>query len=133
MARGSQRRDKHLDFVTSRHIMFGENGAVRMTTRKYPLKRKAQAKIKRPHLIKRKCVPKKVREKVWDKAFGDELKGTCICCGDGINVLNWDCAHITAHKTGGQDAEDNLLPTCRSCNRSMGTENLWDFKARCYP
>jgi 5-methylcytosine-specific restriction endonuclease McrA len=82
---------------------------------------------------KRKAIPKRIRDRVWRNAFGDELKGTCVCCNDVITVLTWECAHINAHKLGGEDAENNLLPTCKSCNRSMGTENLWEFKARCYP
>ena len=34
---------------------------------------------------------------------------------------------------GGKDIASNLHPTCGSCNLSMGTENMNDFKARCYP
>ena len=81
----------------------------------------------------RKSIPKKLRERVWANAFGEDEVGECICCKDVIDLLSWDCAHIVAHKCGGKDEENNLVPTCRSCNRSMGTENLEVFRARCYP
>ncbi len=82
---------------------------------------------------KRRAPPKKIRDKVWKNTFGDALGGKCVCCSAAIDIAHWECAHILASKEGGLDAEDNLLPTCRGCNRSMGTENLWAFKARCYP
>lgn len=82
---------------------------------------------------KRKNVPKKIREKVWSNEFGTSPEGYCVCCKEGITTDTWECAHIIAHDCGGLEEESNLRPTCRSCNRSMGTENLWAFKARCYP
>lgn len=84
-------------------------------------------------LGERKNIPKKIRDKVWVNTFGDEEEGDCNCCHERISESNWECAHIIAHKCGGKDEESNLVPTCRSCNRSMGTENLELFKARCYP
>ena len=86
-----------------------------------------------PEVEPRKKIPKKLREKVWANAFGEEEIGDCVCCARVIDVEHWECAHILAHKCGGKDEERNLVPTCRSCNREMGTENLAVFKARCYP
>jgi hypothetical protein len=80
----------------------------------------------------RKSIPKKIRDRVWSKAFGDDEIGECVCCKDVIEITSWECAHIIAHKCGGKTEDDNLLPTCRSCNRSMGTENLEVFRARYY-
>ena len=82
---------------------------------------------------KRKGIPKKIRDKVWNNAFGPVIKGNCVCCKEEIDFRKWDCAHIKAHKEGGTDAEENLRPTCVGCNRSMGVENLFEFKMRCYP
>jgi hypothetical protein len=78
----------------------------------------------------RKKIPKKLRERVWAKAFGDEEVGACVVCDDAIAVDNWECAHIIAHKCGGPDKEENLCPTCRTCNRSMGTDNLEVYRER---
>lgn len=86
-----------------------------------------------PESEARKKIPKKIRDAVWAAAFGEGIIGSCVCCAGDIDDDHWECAHIVAHKCGGNDAENNLQPTCRTCNRSMGTENLWDFKARCYP
>lgn len=81
----------------------------------------------------RKNIPKKIRDKVWAKAFGASEEGACVCCKTSISVNNWEQGHVIAHACGGKEEESNLQPICRSCNRSMGTENLWLFKARCYP
>ena len=78
----------------------------------------------------RKTIPKKIRERVWANVFGEEVVGACVVCEDEIHVDNWDCAHIIAHKCGGSDKEENLRPTCRTCNRSMGTDNLEVYRAR---
>lgn len=80
----------------------------------------------------RNNIPKKLREKVWANSFATARKGICKCCCEIIDVNNWECAHIKAHRFGGLDQEANLVPTCRPCNRSMGTENLEEFRQRCY-
>ena len=45
----------------------------------------------------------------------------------------WEQAHILAVANGGGNELPNLVPTCVSCNRSMGTENLLDWCVREYP
>jgi hypothetical protein len=77
----------------------------------------------------RKTIPKKIREAVWATAFGEEYIGNCTCCGGMIDFEHWEAGHITAHKFGGKTVPSNLRPICRGCNRSMGTQNLWDYKA----
>ena len=89
--------------------------------------------IPAPEPQARKKPPKAIRDAVWLEAFGEAYEGTCYCCKRDIDYDHWECAHIIPHKKGGKDDKKNLLPTCRSCNRSMGTENLEEFKARCYP
>lgn len=81
----------------------------------------------------RKNIPKKIRDRLWIKYFGSSQEGICVCCKGQISQNNWECAHVIAHKCGGSDGEDNLRPTCRSCNREMGTENLDLFRIRCFP
>uniref|UniRef100_A0A6C0K6B7 HNH nuclease domain-containing protein n=1 Tax=viral metagenome TaxID=1070528 RepID=A0A6C0K6B7_9ZZZZ len=89
--------------------------------------------VEAPPKETRKNIPKKVREAVWAKEFGEATIGFCVCCKEEISSDNWEAAHIVAHACGGKDNSTNIRPTCRTCNRSMGTENLWAFKARCYP
>lgn len=77
----------------------------------------------------RKTIPKKIREEVWVKAFGEERIGQCTCCEAVIDPDHWEAGHIKPHKFGGKAVLINLTPICRGCNRSMGTQNLWDYKA----
>lgn len=81
----------------------------------------------------RKAIAKKVRDKVWRVAFSVNLDGMCYCCSDKITIDNWHQGHIISHACGGLDDTENLRPVCSSCNLSMGTENMDDFKKRHYP
>jgi hypothetical protein len=82
----------------------------------------------------RKAIPKKIRGEAWRIAFGDSMKGQCYCCKKELDAFDtWHAGHIIASCNGGKDIATNLRPTCGSCNLSMGTENMDDFKARCYP
>lgn len=82
----------------------------------------------------RKAIPKKIRGEAWALAFGDSMKGPCYCCKKELHAFDtWHAGHIISHSNGGKDDVSNLRPTCSSCNLSMGTENMDDFKLRCYP
>lgn len=83
---------------------------------------------------KRKPVPKQIREQLWIKHFGNTFNGKCYCCKKEFNFTgSWEAGHIIASANGGLDVIDNLSPICLPCNRSMGTEHLYEFKKRCYP
>ena len=91
------------------------------------------AKPKEPK-ASRKAIPKKIRGEAWALAFGDSMKGPCYCCKKELHAFDtWHAGHIISHSNGGKDDVSNLRPTCSSCNLSMGTENMDDFKLRCYP
>jgi hypothetical protein len=81
--------------------------------------------------VRRKAPPKRMRDAVWLAYFGKSEKGICQCCEKEISLSNWECAHIVAHKNGGEYVLHNLIPSCKSCNVQMGTENFNDFKKRC--
>ena len=81
----------------------------------------------------RRKIPKKKRDALWTGAFGLSPTGTCQCCEAPITIKRWDQAHIIAVAVGGSNELDNLVPTCVSCNRSCGTENLLDWTAREWP
>jgi len=71
---------------------------------------------------------------VWITHIGYYINGPCYCCKTPLNLTGtWEAGHIVSHADGGPDTADNLRPICVSCNRSMGTENMDAFKARCYP
>jgi hypothetical protein len=82
----------------------------------------------------RKTIPKKMKETVWKNQFGSTIEGNCYCCKDKISALGtWHVGHVIAQSKGGRDIVDNLRAICLPCNLSMGTENMDDFKNRCYP
>jgi hypothetical protein len=83
--------------------------------------------------IIRKAIPKKIREAVWIKQFGETTHGNCYCCKEKITALGtWHVGHIIAQSNGGNDKVDNLRAVCLPCNLAMGTENMEVFKNRCY-
>jgi hypothetical protein len=77
----------------------------------------------------RQGVPDAVRNSLWIGIFGDSMKGQCYCCnGDVHFVHNYEASHVVSVAHGGSDNIHNLRICCKSCNRSMGTKNLEDFK-----
>jgi hypothetical protein len=47
--------------------------------------------------------------------------------------MDWSCGHIQSEFTGGAMVLENMKVLCKSCNSKMGTENLFEYKARKYP
>ena len=79
--------------------------------------------------MERKTIPKPVRIQVWNKYIGEENGiGKCDVCENDIDSKNFDCGHIISVKDNGETNIDNLIPICSTCNKSMGTQNLNDFK-----
>ena len=75
-------------------------------------------------------LPSAVRLAVWNEAFGDDAgKGKCVCCSAAVTQQTFECGHVVPRAKGGTDATSNLRVVCRKCNRSMGTRNLFEFKA----
>lgn len=82
----------------------------------------------------RKTIPKTVKSDVWDKYIGKTHGvGKCSCCKNEIDSKNFECGHVKSVKEGGEDTVENLRPICSKCNKSMGTQNLFDFKKQHYP
>lgn len=82
---------------------------------------------------KKKTIPKKLRQLVWNKHIGESNGiGMCKCClKTKIDKMDFHCGHIVSERDGGLTELSNLLPICALCNRSMGTMNLYDFKRKC--
>jgi hypothetical protein len=83
--------------------------------------------------LKKKSIPKVVKDLAWDKWVGADVARTvCLCCGiKEIKMNSFHCGHVIAETNGGPTTVDNLRPICAACNLSMGSENLEEFKARC--
>jgi 5-methylcytosine-specific restriction endonuclease McrA len=79
----------------------------------------------------RKSIPKSLKILVWDKNIGKEKGiGECDVCKSNIDSKNFECGHIISVKYGGETNIENLLPICSSCNKSMGPQNLLEFKEK---
>ncbi len=76
----------------------------------------------------RKSIPKSLRKELWNNYFGDRYKGKCYVCKNRIFKKDFECGHVKAYINGGETSIPNLRPICKTCNRSMGTQNLEDFK-----
>lgn len=66
--------------------------------------------------------------KVWEKYMGNVARGPCFCCKDHeIRVYHFEAGHVIARTLGGDDSMENLRPICSFCNKSMRTENMFEF------
>jgi hypothetical protein len=84
--------------------------------------------------MKRKTIPKTLKNQVWDKYIGQEKGlGKCYCCSKTIDSKNFECGHVRAVKKGGTNTLNNLRPICGCCNKSMGVEDLEVFKENYFP
>lgn len=79
---------------------------------------------------KKKSIPKKIKELVWNNLIGHDIATSmCTCCGKPpIKNTEFHCGHVIAEANGGTLDITNLRPICAGCNLSMGTQNMDDFK-----
>ena len=93
----------------------------------------AKAANPKPEAVKKKSIPKVVKDLAWNKWVGEDVARTkCMCCGvNEIKMSGFHCGHVLAEANGGSMTVDNLRPICAACNLSMKTENLDEFKKRC--
>lgn len=78
-------------------------------------------------------LPVALRNAVWSEYIGAEVgSAKCFCCGrEPILRSNYECGHVTSRAKGGSDTLDNLRPICGGCNKSMGTQNMFEFAKKC--
>lgn len=76
--------------------------------------------------VKRKAIPKKIRQAVYDKC-----KGHCAYCGCELEYKNMQVDHVVplnGWNEQGEDTIENMLPACRSCNRYKSRSTLEGFR-----
>jgi hypothetical protein len=78
-------------------------------------------------------IPKSLRDEVWLRDIGNKFFGNCFVCNVSIKYSEYSCGHIVSEKLGGKMIKENMKVLCKSCNSKMGTENLFDYKARKFP
>jgi hypothetical protein len=78
---------------------------------------------------KRKSIPKKIKQLVWNKYIGERHGiGLCFCCkSTEISQMSFHCGHIVSDYHGGSVTIENLAPICALCNLSMGKTNMYEF------
>ena len=82
----------------------------------------------------RKSVPKALKDRLWDIVFGPEAgQGGCYVCGAIINSKRFEAGHVIAVHNNGSTTLENLKCICSTCNKSMGTQNLEEFKKTYFP
>lgn len=74
---------------------------------------------------RRKSIPKKVRQKVYEK-----YDGHCAYCGKKIEYKDMQVDHIQSHYLEGSDELENYNPSCRQCNFYKGTLSVEDFRVQ---
>lgn len=83
---------------------------------------------------KKKQIPPKLKEKVWNKYVGDKISCPCpICEGVTISSFSFECAHVTAETNGGLLEVENLRAICGSCNKSMNSRHMKSYVEEFYP
>jgi len=75
-------------------------------------------------------IPPQLRRQVWENYMNQPsaASGPCFVCGTTIHILNFECGHVVSYEKNGPTILENLRPICSSCNRSMGTMNLFEYK-----
>lgn len=79
--------------------------------------------------FKRVKINPKFRMEIWSKRNGEVITGNCYVCQSPLTYNSFECGHIIPKCFNGPDTLENLEPICSQCNRSIGTMNLYDYKA----
>ena len=81
---------------------------------------------------KRIAIPPALRLEVWETYIGPMTRGLCFVCERSPITIetNVEYGHVVAVANGGTNSVENLRPICSSCNRSMGTQNLLEYKSK---
>lgn len=72
---------------------------------------------------KRKPIPKKVREQIYEKYYGH-----CAYCGCEIEYKEMQVDHIKPVYLDGTDDMENYMPACRACNFYKSTMSIERFR-----
>ena len=88
--------------------------------------------------LKRKAVPKAMREQIWLRDFGKAFEAKCKTswCHNKINVWDFHAGHNIPDSKGGPTEPANLVPICNRCNLSMSNNysfDEWSSQQRIWP
>jgi hypothetical protein len=77
---------------------------------------------------KRKHIPQTVRNMLWSKSYDESINGKCYVCKCKVTIHTFHAGHKISVKKGGTNNINNLEIVCSSCNLSMGSQDLEEFK-----
>ena len=81
--------------------------------------------------VKPKSSNKKARiNQALRRAVWNGSNKCCNVCKKTLEEGDFECGHIIAESEGGPTTLSNLTVLCNKCNKSIGTENVNDFKKR---
>lgn len=90
-------------------------------------------KLLNPTTITTRTASKTLKIQLWDRDFGKEGTAKCPVCGViEITQLTFEAGRIIAGSKGGKYELSNVRAICKTCNQSMGEENMEDFMKK-YP
>ena len=81
--------------------------------------------------MKRKPIPQKIRQQVYEK-----YNGHCAYCGCELDIKDMQVDHIDAvyrAEYEGREADNtigNYMPSCRQCNFYKGTSTIEEFRKK---
>lgn len=58
------------------------------------------------------------------------FNGKCAYCGCSIDIHNFHMDHIIPKCSDGRGTEDNMFPSCPTCNAAKGVLSLEQFRER---
>ena len=89
-----------------------------------PELRKFMTRVKVPRVP----IPRRIRLMAFGNSSNRCMDWMCFCCGVAIKIEGeWECGHVISHSHGGKNVSGNMRPLCRSCNRSMGSINMYEY------
>jgi len=123
-----ERWRKHLASAPGDTASRPEAGAVAEAASVVPVP--TPTRQRRGSVPKRKNIQMALRNAVWARDFGEVFHGNCAVCDKQLSITGFDAGHIISDRNGGETTLENLKVCCPLCNKSMGTLNLHEFKAR---
>jgi hypothetical protein len=84
---------------------------------------------------KKSYIPQSVKNETWDKYIGQSVDtAKCLCCNT-TDITRTTChyGHVISERMNGPTCSENIRPICRTCNLSMGTQNMCYYQQRYHP
>ena len=69
-------------------------------------------------------------KKAWRQAIKEYFNCTCVYCGGVYTLDQLTLDHVKPKCKGGETISQNLVPACRCCNQSKGSDNWLDWMRR---